>query len=156
MTWSPLNLRCGRRQYLITYSQADEQRSSTRGSFANVVVEESNRGNSAVKVSHWACCQELHQEGGFHYHCAVKLTGNKKLISVKARLTENHNIVVNFSDEHNFYISAYRYLCKQDNNVAYIQEHPNLDEARSLHVPKNLLKAIGQLVKKDILRLHVL
>ena len=155
MTSSPLNLRCGRRQYLITYSQADEQRSSTRGSFANVVVEESNRGNSAVKVSHWACCRELHQEGGFHYHCAVKLTGNKKWISVKAQLTENHNIVVNFSDKHNFYtvhidISGNKIITLPifNSTLTFLK----LD----LHVPKNLLKAIGQLVKKDTLCLHVL
>ena len=95
-------------------------------------------GETAVKVSHWACCRELHQDGGFHYHCAVKLTGNKKWISVKTRLTENHNIVVNFSDKHNFYISAYRYLCKQDNNVAHSQGQPNLAEAKSPRTKKSI------------------
>ena len=59
-------------------------------------------------------------------------------ISVKARLTENHNIVVNFSDKHNFYISAYRYLCKQDNNVAHSQWHPNLAEAKSPRTKKSI------------------
>ena len=138
MTSSPLNPRCGRRQYLIAYSQADEQRFPTRESFANIVVEEFNRGKSAVKASHWACCRELHQEGGFHDHCAVKLTGNKKWILVKARLTENHNIVVDFSDKHNFYISAYRYLCRQDNNVAHSQGHPNLAKAKSPRTKKSI------------------
>ena len=105
---SPLNPRSGRRQYLVTYSQADEENFPTRESFAKVVEEEFNRGDSAVKVSHWACCREPHQEGGFHYHCAVKLTGNKKWASVKTCLNENHNIVVHFSNTHDFYISAYR------------------------------------------------
>ena len=138
MTSSPLNPSCGRRPYLITYSQADEQRFPTRESFANIVLEEFNRRHSAVKVSHYACCRKLHQEGGFHYHCAVKLTGNKKWISVKTRLAENHNIVVNFSDKHNFYISAYRYLCKQGNNVGHSQGHPNLAEAKSPRTKKSI------------------
>ena len=66
------------------------------------------------------------------HHCALKLTGNKKEISAKARLTENHNTVVNFSEKHNFYDSAYRYLCKQ-NNVAHSEGHPNFVEAKSPH-----------------------
>ena len=94
-------------------------------------MEEGNRGDSAVKVSHWAYCRELHQNGVFHYHCAVKLLGNKKWISVKTRLTENHNIVVNFSDKRDCYISAYRHLCKLDNNVAYSEGHFNLAEVIS-------------------------
>ena len=93
-------------------------------------------GDSAVKVSHWTCFREFHQDAGFHYHCSVEITGNKKWISVKSRLTEIHNIVVNFSDKHNFYISAYRYFCKQDNNVAHSQGHPNLAEAKSPRTKK--------------------
>ena len=75
---APSPLKCGRRQYLISYSQAEEQRFPTRECFANVVVEEFNMGDYAFKVSHWACCRELHQDWGFHYYCTVKLTGNKK------------------------------------------------------------------------------
>jgi hypothetical protein len=37
-----------------------------------------NAGTSHVKVSHWACCKEPHEENGFHYHCCLKLTGVKK------------------------------------------------------------------------------
>ena len=107
MASSPLNPSCRRRQYLVTFYQADEERFPNIESFANVVVEEFNRGDFAAQVSHWACYHEFHQDGGFHYHCAVELTR----IFVKTRLTENQNIVVNFSDKHSFYISAYRYLC---------------------------------------------
>ena len=49
--------------------------------------------------------KSLTGDGGFHYHCTVKLTGNKKWIAVKTRLTGNHYIGVNLSDKHNFYIS---------------------------------------------------
>ena len=102
MASSPLNPSCIRRQYLITYFQVDEQKFLARENFANVAVEEFNREDSAVKVSKWANCRERHQHGGFHYHCEVKLTGNKIWISAKARLMENNNVVVNFSDKQNF------------------------------------------------------
>ena len=48
----------GRRQYLVTYSQADGQIFPTRESFGNVLESEFNSGNSKViEVSHWACCR---------------------------------------------------------------------------------------------------
>ena len=72
------NPRSGRRQYLITYSQADLQRFPTRESFGKMVENEFNAEKNKVKVSHWACCKEAHKENGYHYHCCVKLTGVKK------------------------------------------------------------------------------
>ena len=42
---APSPLKCGRRQYLISYSQAEEQRFPTRECFANVVMEEFNMGD---------------------------------------------------------------------------------------------------------------
>ena len=43
--------RSGRRQYLVTYSQADPGKFPTRESFAAMLEEEFNAGVSAVKVS---------------------------------------------------------------------------------------------------------
>ena len=83
MTSSLLNPKCGRRQYLITYSQADEQRFPTRESFTNVVVEEFNREHSTVKVSHWACCRELQQEGVFTITVQLNLLGTKNRFQQK-------------------------------------------------------------------------
>lgn len=62
MPKSPLNSRCGRRQYLITYSQADKERFPSRESFANVVVVEFNRVKSVFRASHRSCCRDLHQD----------------------------------------------------------------------------------------------
>jgi len=42
---------------------------------------------------------------------------------------------LNFSD-HDFYLSAYRYVCKKDEEVVHSQDHPNLSEAR-VSIPQN-------------------
>jgi len=55
--------RGGRRQYLVTYAKADLTKFPTRESFAEAVVAEFNHDQSVVKVIHWACCQEGHQDG---------------------------------------------------------------------------------------------
>ena len=88
---------------------------------------EFNSGTSVVKVDYWACSREEPQNDGFHYNCALKplkLTGYKKLRSVKNRIAEKHDIQVNFSDKHNFCLSAYTYVCKYDQEVAHSENHP--------------------------------
>ena len=105
LSTAAMNPRVGRRQYLVTYS---------RESFGKMLEAEFNAGTSVFKVDYWACCREEHQNDGFHYHCALKLTGCKKWLSVKNRIAEKHGIQVSFSDKHNFYLSAYRYVCKSD------------------------------------------
>ena len=73
---------------------------------------------------YWARSREEHQNDGCHYHCALKLTGCKKWLSVKNRIAEKPGIQVSFSDKHNFYLSAYRYVCKSDQEVAHSENHP--------------------------------
>ena len=128
----------GRRQYLVTYSQADDKKFPTRESFGQMIADEFNAGSGKVGVSHWACCREPHPTtSGFHYHCCVKLTGVKKWLRVKNSIKEKHNIVVNFSDEHNHYISAYRYVCKSDADVVHSNGHPDLSEVGSPRTKKS-------------------
>jgi len=74
-----------------------------------MLEKEFNSGPSAVKVSHWACCREEHADGNPHYHCAIKLTGVKKWVAVKQRIQKDYGISINFSDSHDYYLSAYRY-----------------------------------------------
>ena len=88
--------RLGRQQYLVTYSQADESKSSTRESFGKVLQEEFNAGTSVAKVSYCAYAREEHQNDGFNYRCALTLTGCKKWLSVKNRIAEKHGIQVYF------------------------------------------------------------
>ena len=125
------NFKIGRRQYLVTYSQADPGKFPTRLSFGSMLESEFNSGSGKIKVSHWACCREEHAEEGFHYHCCVKLSGVKKWLSVKKNIENKHRIIVNFSDTHNHYISAYRYVCKEDTDVQHSIGHPDLSEVGS-------------------------
>ena len=45
-----MNPRVGRRQYLVSYSQADESKFFTRESFGKMLETEFNAGTSVVKV----------------------------------------------------------------------------------------------------------
>ena len=96
-----MNPRVNRGQYLVTYSQADESKFSTWESFGKILEAEFNAGTSFVKVNYWACSRVEHQNDGFHYHCALKLTGCKKWVSVKNRILGKHGIQVNFSGTYN-------------------------------------------------------
>lgn len=130
----------GRRQYLVTYSKADLDKIPTRQSFAEAVRNEFDYGRSVVKVEHWACCLEKHQDGiSWHYHCCVKLNGVKRWMEVKERLNQRYGIVVNFQ-AHDFYLSAYRYVTKEDQEVLHSPGHPNLKEATSPQTKKSIAR----------------
>ena len=73
----------GHWQYLVTYFQADESKFSIRESFGKILKAKFNAGTSVVKVYYWACSREEHQNDSFHYHCALKLRGCTKWLSVK-------------------------------------------------------------------------
>ena len=57
---------------------------------------------------------------------------------VKEAIQEKHGIVVHFSDEHDYYISAYRYVVKEDPSVVHNEGHPNLAEAKSPPTKKSI------------------
>ena len=61
-----LNSRQTRRVYLLTYSQADESIFPTRESFAAAV--ENAFLTTGAPLSHWACCREIHSNGGIQYN----------------------------------------------------------------------------------------
>ena len=69
------NSRLPRRTYLITYSQADLLKFPSRKEFEKCIKNHFNKGSGKVKVQRWACSLEKHQNGGNHYHVALKLTG---------------------------------------------------------------------------------
>lgn len=125
------NRRVGKRQYLVTYSQADLQKFPTRESFGTAVRDAFNHGASKVKVQHWVCSRENHQDGGVHYHCSVKLDGVKRWYTVKNFFQQRYGVVLNFSDSHNYYMSAYQYTCKSDPTPTHSPEHPDLSAVGS-------------------------
>ena len=82
-----------------------------------------NAGTSVVKVDYWTCSREEHQNNVFHYHCALKLTGCKKWLSVKKRIARKNCIQVKFSFKHNLYLSKYKYICKSDQQVTHRENY---------------------------------
>ena len=115
----------------MTYSQPDLFKFTTREEFGKCIKRHFNKGTGKVKVQHWACSQEKHQEGGKHYHVALKLTGPKRWKPVIDSITAEEGIVVNFSDKHDNYYSAYKYICKEDESVYDSKHHPDLKEVAS-------------------------
>ena len=90
---STINPRVGRGQYLVTYSQIDESKFFTRGSFRKMLEAQFNEKPVFLK---WTI--------GLASEMAVS----------QNRIAEKHGIQVNFSDKHNFYLSTYRYVCKSE------------------------------------------
>ena len=132
-----VNSRLPRRTYLVTYSQANLTKFLTRKEFGKCIKKDFNSGSGKVKVQHWACAKEKHQDGGVHYPVALKLTGPKRWKSVKESISSKEGIVVNFSDNHDNYYSAYRYICKDDDSVHHSKHHPNLDDVASPRTKKS-------------------
>ena len=125
-----------RRTYLITYSQAKLEKSPTRLSFGNAIQNTFNAGNYKAKTEYWACALENHKNGGVHYHVSLKLSSPRGWGSIRTKLYESHDINVNFSSNHEYYYSAYKYICKSDENVVHSNGHPNLKEISSPRTKK--------------------
>ena len=126
-----INSRCGRRTYLITYSQADLRKFPTRQSFGQMIEQHFNAGRAKAKVSHWACCLEGHEDGGLHYHLSLKLTAPKKWLKIKNAIIKEHDVTLNFSANNDYYILAYKYVCKADDEVFHSDGHPDLKDVGS-------------------------
>ncbi|CAB3996967.1 hypothetical protein DSY43_02735 [Paramuricea clavata] len=141
------NPRNSRRTCLVTYSQADLNKFPSRESFGQMLEEQFNTGTGKAKVSHWACCLEEHQDKGVHYHVSLKLTAPKKWLKIKNDIIKKHNVTVHFSDNHDNYIAAYRYVCKTDDHVVHSIGHPDLSEVGSPKT-KNSTKAYRESRKR--------
>ena len=119
-----LDARRARMVYLVTYSHADDAVCASRGDFAAEVVAAFAAGG--MEVLQWACCQEEHQDGGHHYHLAIKLGEAQRWLRVKQRLQDDYGMVVHFSGTHVNYYTAYQYVTKSDDSVVFSDGHPDL------------------------------
>ena len=122
------NSRFPRRTYLITYSQDDLLKFPLLEEYGKCIKTQFNKGSGKVKVQHWVCSLEEHQNGRNHYHIVLKLTGPKRWKSVKEKITSSERIMVNFLDQHDNYHSPYRYIFKEDTSVHYSKHHPKLSK----------------------------
>lgn len=113
-----------RQVYLVTYSQSNLDKFPTRKSFAEAVVCSFKETNS--DVLHWACCRESHENGGYHYHLAIKLDKCKRWLPSKNYLKRRYDISVHFSNLHHNYYSAWKYVVKEDQEFLQSDNHPDL------------------------------
>lgn len=118
-----------RKCYLITYSQANSEIFPTRESFASAVIESFCIGEAKSKLLHWACSKELHKDHGFHYHMSVKFDGNRRWLKSKEYLMKHYGVTVHFSENHNDYYTAYKYVTKNDQKTLHSEGHPDLKSA---------------------------
>ncbi len=137
----PLLSRQDRMTYLVTYSRADLKRFPDRQDFARLVVGLFNDSDAQGTVEYWACGREAHPNtSGFHYHLALKLTNVMRWNQIKAKLIEDHDIVVNFSGQHDMYPYAQRYAVKEDLDAVYSLNHPPLAALGSPKTKKAIAK----------------
>ena len=137
-----VNSRLPRRTYLVTYSQVDLTKLPTRKGFGKCIKKHFNSGSGKVKVQHWACAKEKHQNGGIHYHVALKLIDLRRWRSVKEIMSLKEGIVVNFSD--NLFSDNFLTFVKQADQIwqQEIGNKPNKrifgGRSRAKHPKKNL------------------
>lgn len=108
--------------YLITYSQATEN--WNRENFAAAIVHAFE--NAEARVRQWVCARESHQDGGIHFHLAIKLDHQKRWLRVRNAISQQHGINVNFSSTHTNYFDAWEYTTKEDPDFIQSAAHPDL------------------------------
>ena len=76
------------------------------GAFAEKVLASFRNAN--IEVRQWVCCLEAHQDGGQHFHMAIKLGGLHRWIAVKNYLAQKHGIVCHVSGLHSSYYTTWK------------------------------------------------
>lgn len=121
--------------FLVTYSQADQDKFPDAHSFGAAVATAFDTAGGLAKVNHWACSKERHpQTGGYHYHASVRLTRSRRWKAVKDILLAEHDIVVHFQNNYSDYYTAWQYIVKdlsaeqcRGSSDAYHQSDNHLD-----------------------------
>ena len=80
---------------------------------------------------------------GLLLHCSAKLSGSKRWKAVKDTLNKESGIQVHFSDPHDNYWSAFKYITKSDPNIYRSSSHPNMQEMSFLKA-KVCVQAVRQ------------
>ena len=145
--------------YLITYSQCGNS-GLNRQAFAQIILDAWN-DSCLSKIIQWVVSEEMHQDGGKHFHMALELDKKTRWLAVRNFLDMRHGIKVNFSDKHDNYFSAYKYVVKYDADYVLSDNHPDLTNAtapRTTNVSqkrKGSAKKAGAATKKKKKRMAV-
>ena len=115
-----------REVYLITYSQADVLKVSSRQQFGEMI-----EGLWPDTTECWASGCEMHKTDGVHFHCAIKLKTCSRWVSRRRKLKELYDIDVDFLGFHTNYFDAMSYVSKFDKHVTFSKNH--IDMAK--HAP---------------------
>ena len=118
--------------YIVTYSRADTLKFPTKESFSLALIEAWKF--YGIDILHWVVSIEGHANAGesgedvnrYHFHMAVKLKKRARWLQVKKYLRDKFGIEVHFSDHHNSYYSAYKYVTKEDTQALHSSGHPDL------------------------------
>ena len=113
--------------YLITYSQCGDS-GLDRQEFAKLIV---NAWNECCRsnIQQWVVSEEMHEDGGKHFHMAVKLDKKTRWLAVRNFIDSQHGIKVNFSNKHENYFTAYTYVVNGDADYVLSENHPDLANA---------------------------
>ena len=110
--------------FLITFSQCDAS-GLTKPDFAKVIVN-AWKSCHRSKVLQLVVSEEQHQNGGRHFHMAIKLNTKSRWLRARNYIDVKHGIKVNFSDHHDTYYGAYKYVTKEDAEFIVSPDHPDL------------------------------
>ena len=126
-----LSPRALRRNHLVTLTQADPLQFPDETSFAAAMTEAFLQCQR--EVPQWACCQELHDDGGIHYHYVASIGGKacKRYEPVVEKFKElNRGAVVKFTKGcSGGYARGYNYITKEGmGSVVHSPGHPNLEQ----------------------------
>ena len=113
--------------YLITFSQCDSSHLS-RAEFANIIVD-AWHSRSRARICQWVVSLEAHENGGSHFHMAIKLTATSRWRAIRKLIDTKYGIKLNFSDSHENYYTAYSYVVKEDPDFVLSPGHPDLSNA---------------------------
>lgn len=123
---------CQRRVFLVTYSQADRVKFPTTESFSNSLSKAFGGGGL---IKEWACCEEPHENGGFHFHMAIILNKSRRWGPVKKSFSSENGVSLHFQEDNCGYVAAYRYVCK-DKPISEVLHSPGHSNMTVLKSPK--------------------
>ena len=113
--------------YLTTFSQCDSSHLS-RAEFANIIVD-AWHSRSRARICQWVVSLEAHENGGSHFHMAIKLTATSRWRAIRKLIDTKYGIKLNFWDSHENYYTAYSYVVKEDPDFVLSPGHPDLSNA---------------------------